>query len=595
MSSDKEPADIAMEFLAEDPASPWQEASPALPTAFKTAQDLLDWVKSDPDRDPYQRSNESSAIRALERIVNTPLAAIPVDEQYLLNVCYKAIRAEKSLKKRRRNEIITLLNRVLKRAGIIKVGSRRSGRTSVAWIKLLKSTSNRNDEYGLNTFAIFCSVRDIEPDQVTRKVWDEFVDETMHHSGTRKPRETVRRVVIANNRARTKVHNWPLPELPKLVNPRLVSIPKSDLAASFWADVDRYVQMSSTPSPDIFDRSWPKQLSPDTLARYREVVLRTASAQVHQGRPAGEIVSLTALLDYDWLYRAMSWFHARAGNKFLKDHLNIAATWLSLADNYVHSAAAVRKNMREVIFDMIAKQLGPPEFSRRNIERLEQFDDPTVVDEFLMMPYRIFDEVSRKKVLTVEDATLMMAAVGVELLLTTMVRRKNLANADLKMNFWPATPRPDGTWAFRVKAKEVKNHKDLDFKLGKETTRLIEFHLKKCRPLLVRHPTTALFLRTDGTPKGSMMMAHLIVNTVRKRLGLEVNLHLFRHIGAMLFLDQHPGSLEVVRVMLGHGSTKTTEKFYARLKATKAIDLFTTAVLGGRDAKIQQLKLGRKK
>lgn len=188
-----------------------------------------------------------------------------------------------------------------------------------------------------------------------------------------------------------------------------------------------------------------------------------------------------------------------------------------------------------------------------------------------------------------------MAAVGMEILLATMVRRKNLANADLKTNFWPAKPRPDGTWTFRVKAKDVKNHKDLDFKLGKQTTLLMEFFLKQCRPLLVKHPTTALFLRTDGTPKGSMMMAHLVVSTVRKRLGLDINVHLFRHIGAMLFLDKHLGSLEVVRVMLGHGSTKTTEKFYARLKATKAIELFTTAVFGERDAMIEQLKLGRKK
>ena len=45
----------------------------------------------------------------------------------------------------------------------------------------------------------------------------------------------------------------------------------------------------------------------------------------------------------------------------------------------------------------------------------------------------------------------------------------------------------------------------------------------------------------------------------------------------------------------GSRRTKTTEKFYARLKATKAIELFTTAVFGERDAMIEQLKLGRKK
>ena len=98
----------------------------------------------------------------------------------------------------------------------------------------------------------------------------------------------------------------------------------------------------------------------------------------------------------------------------------------------------------------------------------------------------------------------------------------------------------------------------------------------------------------DGTPKKPSDVAYLVTSTVRKRLGLDVNVHLFRHIGAMLFLDKHPGSFEVVRVMLGHKSILTTQKFYARLKATKAIELFTSAVFGERDAMIGKLKLGGK-
>lgn len=582
-----------MEFLADEPASS-PPANPAPLPALETGQDLLDWVKADPKLGKNQRSNEASAIRGLERIVNTPLSAIPLDEQYLLNVCYKAIHAEKALAKRRRGGIITLLNRVLKRAGIIKVGSRRSGKTSVGWIRLLKSLPGRNDEYGLSTFAKYCSARGIMPCEVTLDTWHAFADETLLHSGFKNPRETVRRVVVTSNRARFEHPDWPLPEFPALANPRLVSCPKSDFPASLWEDFNNYVLKSSTPSSDIFAIDWPTQLSPETLGRYRDVAWRTASAQVHRGRPACEIVNLRALLDVDWLKEATRWLHEHAGNKFLKDHLNMAATWVSIGDNYVRPPEKTMEMLRKGIMGMIAAKLGPPEFSRRNIEKLEQFNAPNLVEEFLLMPFRIFDEVSRKKVVTVKDATQMMAAVGMELLLTTMVRRKNLAQADLKMNFWPAKPRADGTWTFRVKAKDVKNHKDLDFKLGKETTRLIEFYLKTCRPLLLKHPATVLFLRTDGTPKGSTMMADLIVNTVRKRLGLDVNVHLFRHIGAMLFLDKHPGGLEVVRVMLGHGNTKTTEKFYARLKATKAIDLFTRAVLGERDAKIETLKLRKK-
>ena len=103
-----------------------------------------------------------------------------------------------------------------------------------------------------------------------------------------------------------------------------------------------------------------------------------------------------------------------------------------------------------------------------------------------------------------------------------------------------------------------------------------------------------VFLRTNGKPKGRVMMANLISRTIRKRLGLEINVHLFRHIGTMLYLDAHPGDFGVPQVMLGHTSAKTTQKFYAHLQVTKAIKHFTAAVLGTRDDKIAKLKLVKK-
>jgi site-specific recombinase XerD len=121
---------------------------------------------------------------------------------------------------------------------------------------------------------------------------------------------------------------------------------------------------------------------------------------------------------------------------------------------------------------------------------------------------------------------------------------------------------------------------------------LIQFFMKKCRPRLVKGPTNVLFLRTDGTPKGGQGLYHLLRSCVARRLGLDINPHLYRHIGAMLFLEANPGQLETVRIMLGHKSDTTTKQFYARLKATKAIQLFTAAVLGGREEAIRKLKLG---
>jgi integrase len=519
------------------------------------------------------------------------LAAIPLEEAYLFNNRYKKIRNDKTRNKRRLGNIITILNRVLKRAGIIKVGSRRSGKISVAWIKWLELLSNREDIFGLTTFARFCSERNIEPHQVTLDVWYDFVDETLHHSGVRKPRGTIGRVVIANHRARTKIHNWPLPEFSKLANPRTVSIPKGDLPTSFWQDIDTYMQRSRTPPKNLFDKNWPKQLSLDTLQRYRDVAWRTASAQVHVGRKPSEITSLASLLDLEWLKQAMTWFYHHAGDTFLKDHLNTAATWVSFADNHVHPPEEVTEALRDDIMKVVEKKLGAAQFSERNVQKLEQLSSPEIVDEFLFLPYQIMSEIKKKKVITVEDATEMMAAVGIELLLTTMIRRKNLADISLSKHFWPAKPTSSGDWALAIDMLDVKNKQPLRFKLSKPTIAMIKFYLKRCRPLLVKKPTDMMFLRTNGEPKGRVMMANLISRTIRRRLDLDINVHLFRHIGTMLYLDAHPGNFGVVQIMLGHTSDRTTQRFYARLQATQAIKHFSAAVLGARDDKIAKLKL----
>ena len=96
---------------------------------------------SDPLRNKNQRSNETSAIKWLGKVDSTPLAAIPLDVRYLVDNRIKLIRQHKPLKKMRRSNIITLLNQVLRRAGILMVGARRGGITSHDWTVLINSVS----------------------------------------------------------------------------------------------------------------------------------------------------------------------------------------------------------------------------------------------------------------------------------------------------------------------------------------------------------------------------------------------------------------------------------------------------------------------
>ena len=556
---------------------------------MNNAQALLDWVISDPDLKEQDRRNAMGAIRWLGKVDDTSLSAIPLETHYLVGNRYGCIRKHPGLNERRKTEVISLLNRVLKRAGILSVGTKRSGRTSLTWIQIMHLLP-KDDAKSLSPLAKFCSARSVEPGQAVLDVWPEFVDETINRSACKKPRETINRVVRASERARKSDPTWLLPELIGPVNPRYYSLPETVVPQSFWADVNDYHTKSTTKPPSIFAKNWPSRLKVDTVERHRDELWRLASAQIRSGRPADAITDLKALLDLESVEAGLNWMCQHAGDQPLRSHLNIAGTLISVAKRWLRDEF-LAQTIREDIFDVIAEELGPAEFSEKNVRKLDQFDNAEKVNAFLVLPYSIWAEMQKKEKLTVDDAVEMAVAVAIEILLSTLMRRKNLVNLDLAQHFWPQQPTPQGKWVIHLDATEVKNAKALDFRLRPTTIALIQYYIRHCRPLLITQPTSRLFLRTDGTPMLGQDMYHLVTKQVRDRLGLDVHLHLFRQIGAMLFLDQHPGKIGVVKVMLGHKTEKTTEKFYARLKATKAIEFFTEAVLGGREAMIKKLSV----
>jgi len=226
---------------------PEAEVESSKPPQLATARDLLHWVRNDDSmRNNNQRRNEAAAIKWLGKVDGTSLVDIPLDVRYLVDNRIRLIRRHKAIKKMRRSNLITLLNGVLRRAGILMIGARRGGITSHDWTVLINRVSGLNARLSLSSLGKFCSVRGIEPDRVTLAVWHEYTDETLYNSSFKNPRLTLQRTLKTSNVARATVPNWPLPEFPKLLNPRRISIPKSDLPASFWRDIDVYSSMSTS-------------------------------------------------------------------------------------------------------------------------------------------------------------------------------------------------------------------------------------------------------------------------------------------------------------------------------------------------------------
>jgi integrase len=63
---------------------------------------------------------------------------------------------------------------------------------------------------------------------------------------------------------------------------------------------------------------------------------------------------------------------------------------------------------------------------------------------------------------------------------------------------------------------------------------------------------------------------------------LTVNVHLFRHVCAYLFLKAHPGEYETVRLLLGHSSSAVTERAYCGLERADAVRRYDSLIDGYR-------------
>ena len=117
---------------------------------------------------------------------------------------------------------------------------------------------------------------------------------------------------------------------------------------------------------------------------------------------------------------------------------------------------------------------------------------------------------------------------------------------------------------------DTKNGEPVDFELPAATIDVIAWYIREYRPYLLRAPTDALFPGEGCGPKSAEGLGAQIKATVFRFSGLRVNVHLFRHAGAKIFLDQRPGLYEVVRQVLRHRSIETTTSFYAGAETRSA-------------------------
>jgi integrase len=226
-----------------------------------------------------------------------------------------------------------------------------------------------------------------------------------------------------------------------------------------------------------------------------------------------------------------------------------------------------------------------------NRERLRPFDDERHVSALLQLPSDLVgrarrDDLGRKAALHVQ------IALVIELLLMAPIRRRNLAGLRLDQHIsWTRSGRA-GVAHLVIPGEEAKNGEPLELELPAETSSLLRLYLDHYRPRLLAGPSPWLFPgQTPHGPKVAQVLAKQVSDMVRERIGLDVNLHLFRHIAAKLYLDAHPGQYEVIRRLLGHKQIETTIAFYAGAETAAAVRHYDDHILERRQRRVPVRRL----
>src|SRR5262249_44230711 len=124
--------------------------------------------------------------------------------------------------------------------------------------------------------------------------------------------------------------------------------------------------------------------------------------------------------------------------------------------------------------------------------------------------------------------------------------------------------------SLEIAGPEVKNKTDMAFDIPRRTAKMLIEYRDRIAPKIIGRRPDRLFVNADGSPKSQSTVAWLIKTYARRRAGIVLTSHQFRHLSAKVLLDAQPGSFETVRQLLGHKSLKTTVGAYAGIDSRRA-------------------------
>jgi integrase len=390
----------------------------------------------------------------------------------------------------------------------------------------------------------------------------------------KRPKQLYSMMARAWRRAQAAVPDWPTATVDVPKTNRWVP-PMSVLPQSFWDDCE--VWLDRLAGRDLLDEMPFRPVRPSTVNFHRRQLRVFASALVLRGRDPNTIGSLRDLVEIETFKEGLRFFLDRTDGKPSKTIFSIAAAVKAAAQHHVRVGAKHLDRLRAIVNRLNPARDG---LSEKNNARLLPFDDPNNVAALLNLPAKLMTLAARSR--HPRDAAMQaQMAAAIEILIFAPIRLENLTRLDIERHLVPSGN--GDTLHISVPAEEVKNREPIEHPLPEVSAKLILRYIRDYRRQLTIKDSTALFPGKGGGAKRNHVLAGQICRTIHAHTGLVMNVHLFRHLDAKLYLDNNPGGYEVVRRVFGHRAITTTVRFYTGWEKAAAARHFDKTILGIRE------------
>ena len=530
-----------------------------LPHQTPMLSDVIDKIEADTTLSPIRKRDMISGLKRVAKALGKAPWNVPTDPRWLQPRLEAISPAAIGVSRKTWANLVSDARAALVHSGIATRRTNRQHNLNPAWCTLWETArATRKIHDSLSRFIYFLDRLGVPPEEVSNLHVNAFHDALMGDEIRKNPAASLRNAVNAWNRAVEHAPGWPKTRLKGLPpKAKRIKLPLDTYPPSFAADLERFKEEAGR--VDFLENPSKRPLAPASIFTYSRVLERFAGGVVRSGVAPERITDIEALLSEETVEQGLHWFYTHYEGELTPGLTEIILTLQQVGRR--HLGRTEQPKLDQYVRRLPKKQQG---LTEKNRARLRPMLVSEMTSRIADLPERLMKRAGNK---TAQNACLdREMAIALEILLYCPIRRGNLISINLDHHLH----RPgDGKVFLAFPKDEVKNRMALEFELPPHIVRMIDRHVSLRSPRLCPPGTPFLFPKRDGSrPMAAEQLATNFKKRLERELGLEVNLHLFRHFAAHLLLEACPGNYEAARRLLGHSRLTSVINAYTGIETT---------------------------